>query len=433
MNQDLSNNSTELKRLERFGISLDSAKAHSVCFDRLRGQKWLAITSSALGHRAELHAAMCRYLTRAMVDARASGLGVLIAKGSAIEPWVVRAADLCSVPTIEIHCVKSKGNINDDDELAPNVLQIACERPAERDAVLIALADRVDCVYVRPRGKIYGAVVQRLALDDPGPVRVAVHGVGDSRKAAHALMKRGAVGWYIGSTFTEDVSAKQSLIETGSDRASLRVPTFVPSDWTESEDEWLVHCTRACNGPWPGQMTDQYRDELLLCDDPLAASLMRTPLETLRRILRTRRLIASSTASDSRWPVVCFSARPLSELLRQRSFRPHLHRWDYEPFGIAIRKSACVAAGFQPVIYGEPGDRNKLAKSDQFRFQATGKTFDWTTEHEWRYWGDVDLSAFSADDLRVFVPTGGDAARLSTRAIAANFPISIVDQCESHR
>jgi hypothetical protein len=80
-----------------------------------------------------------------------------------------------------------------------------------------------------------------------------------------------------------------------------------------------------------------------------------------------------------------------------------LKRWDYEPWGIAIRKSAAISTGVQQVIYGVATDRKQIRAADQFRFQAVGKTYDWTSEKEWRFEGDLRLDALDPSDLRVFV------------------------------
>jgi hypothetical protein len=144
-------------------------------------------------------------------------------------------------------------------------------------------------------------------------------------------------------------------------------------------------------------------------------------LDSLRRIVQKRRLIGSALASGRSWPVVCFSENSLSGLLSQRRYRPHLHRWDYEPYGIAIRKSAAISDGVQPVIYGSGNDRAKLPMAERYRFQAIGKTYDWTQEREWRCAGDVDLERFDPKDVRVFVRDQSEARWIGTR-----FSVSVV-------
>ena len=184
-----------------------------------------------------------------------------------------------------------------------------------------------------------------------------------------------------------------------------------------------MHCTRGCSGPWPGETERQYRDAMLLGNDESD----RGPLQALRRIIRSGRLIANSLASAKAWPVVCFSAAPLVPLLLSRCYRPHLKRWDYEPYGIAIRRSAAAAIAVTTVIYGDASDRSKIDDTDQFRFQAKGKTYDWTAEREWRACQDVDLRTLDPQDVRVFVATDADAASIrSTPAMQLDWEISVV-------
>uniref|UniRef100_UPI0035660155 hypothetical protein n=1 Tax=Stieleria sp. TaxID=2795976 RepID=UPI0035660155 len=79
-------------RLQRSEINADVKAAADV--DSLRGRTWLALTSSHLGTSTRLHAEVCRYISRSMIEARQAGHVLLVAAGSAIESWAVRAADL---------------------------------------------------------------------------------------------------------------------------------------------------------------------------------------------------------------------------------------------------------------------------------------------------------------------------------------------------
>ena len=194
-----------------------------------------------------------------------------------------------------------------------------------------------------------------------------------------------------------------------------KIQGIATSDWAATEGEWLIHCTRECSGPWPGQTERQHRDELLLGAAMMTSNQKRSALESLCRIVRKRRLVGSALASDRSWPVVCFSEQPLAGLLSQRRYRSHMHRWDYEPYGVAIRKSAAMAAGFQPVVYGSGKDRAKLSMSERYRFQSVGKTYDWTQEREWRCAGDVDLDQFDPKDVRLFVRDKSEAHQVGGR------------------
>jgi hypothetical protein len=149
----------------------------------------------------------------------------------------------------------------------------------------------------------------------------------------------------------------------------------------------------------------------------------RGPLDALIRIVRSGQLVAGATATSKTHPVVCFSALPLKELLQKRCFRPQLGRWDYEPYGIAIRLSVAKRLGIQPVIYGETKDRALLHAEDQFRFHPIGKTFDWREEREWRSSESVNLAAMNPDDIRVFAE---DLSIARLRLQDCRWPITLV-------
>ena len=349
---------------------------------QLGSRPWIAVVSSHLGHNPVLHRDVCRNLAQAMIQCRRRNGVLLVAEGSAIQPWAMRAAELFGVPVIQI--------VVGVDEAASDTLTLRIQTPDSvnllRDEAVVYLADRVDAVYVRCKGKIAQAVSARVKTRQDATTRVATTSL--PKCAAKELIQAGAIGWI----HIQHVQAQVQVQPLDHE------PTFA-DDWMHQDGEWLIHCTRACDGAWPGQTESQYRDELLLNAD----APVRPPLETLQRIIRSRRLIASAIASTKAYPVVCFSSVALADLLIARSYRPHLKRWDYEPWGIAIRKSAAISTGVQQVIYGVATDRKQIRAADQFRFQAVGKTYDWTSEKEWRFEGDLRLDALDPSDLRVFV------------------------------
>ena len=368
-------------------------------------QTLVAITSSHLGHSRALHRSVCQYLSRCLLEAKRQRATVVIAAGSAIAPWMERAAELFGVDVVWL-CL--------GDELVEGVStrqrwSVSGEASVNRDELLIAVADRVECLAARRGGKIEAAIMKRLARRPDASVRIAVHHETlekQMRSARERLMDHGAVGWYRATR--------------GSRRKKRVVTQRADNDWMRTTGQWLVHCTRAPAGPWPGQSMRQYRDGLLLGSDTDSDGDAGV-LAALARILRMRRLAASAITSRRAFPVVCFSQLALDALLDRRTFRPHLHRWDYEPYGIAIRKSAAVAAGIRPVIYVDTATPADLPSQDRYRIQAKGKTYDWSSECEWRHLGDVDLDRFAKNDVRVFVNSDSDADQLSTE-----FAISVV-------
>lgn len=371
--------------------------------EELFDQTWLAITSSHLGKSAGLHAEICRYLSRSMIDARERGFVVLVAVDSAIESWAKRAAELYRVPLLLVR-------VSDKPETPQKRMLQVTGHQLCRDRVVACLADRVDCVFARSGGKIEAALQSKLAKQSTPCVRIAVHQDAKLWKVSHALMSAGAVGLYCKKPSTQ---RQNIVLKRQSTRSEGMVSDNQDFDTWYSKGQWLIHCTRACNGPWPGQTQRQYQDELLLRGLRSPASTERSSLDSLLRILRTRRLVASALTSCRKQPVVCFSEQPLQTLLSRRSYRSHLHRWDYEPYGIAIQMSAALRAGAAKVIYGDPKDRKKLPAKDRFRFQARGTTYDWTEEKEWRFRGDVDLKQFNDNDVRVFVHAPDEIGEIS--------------------
>ena len=351
------------------------------------------MASSRLGHDHDLHRKVCRFVGLSLMECRRRHAILVVAVGSAIEPWATRAAELYHVDVLHVL-------VNDEFHRRECPLSLRVSIPSgdltlSRDETVIAMADRVDVVYARQAGTVSRCVEKRVADMHDGSTRVALTGL--PKCAGKNLVAKGAVGWI---TKVDPIHCK--------DTTASSIPA-TRSDWIYQNGQWLVHCTRACQGPWPGETENQYRDALLLGND----GTYRQPIDTLRRIVRSEKLIASAITTAKSWPVVCFSEAPLADLLLARCYRPHLKRWDYEPYGVAIRKEIAVTLGFQPVIYGQPVERKSIRKSDQYRFQAIGKTYDWTAEQEWRINQDVDLSHLAIDDVRIFVATQQESEEIA--------------------
>jgi hypothetical protein len=356
----------------------------------VRQRDSVAVVSSRLGHDFALHRQICRFLNHSLLDCRARGATLLVACGTAIEPWAVRAAELFQVSILRLAIGKRDPRAD---------YFVSSNAPAlSRDQLVIELADRVDAVHTRPGGKIEQALLARIARRQDGSTRVAVTGMRPAD--LDRLIAQGAIGWFIADAAKPSITAD-------------RPPLLRDDDaWTRTTGDWLIHCTRAPNGRWPEETERQYRDAVLIGGPHATGS--RGPLETLVRIIASGRLIAGSVATRQQHPVVCFSAVALTDLLDRRCFRPHLGRWDYEPYGVAIRLATAKAVGVQPVIYGTPSDRRCLASEAQYRFHPIGKTYDWRAEQEWRARESIDLRQLPAGAVRIFAaPTIESRARLA--------------------
>ncbi len=288
------------------------------------------------------------------------------------------------------------------------------------DRLLFAAADRIQILSCRAKGIV--SELLRLHLLDPDrnsvPVLMACDENGLFPEPAKDLPV-GWVPWIVQPTMlpadSNDASAnaqptRQSMLPTpnqgGSEGSGNRPLSNNP---LQNPDDWLLHWTRATAGPWPGESSEDFLDALILRTETVDHSA----ITTLLRILSEGFLRASAAGIRGSFPVVAFTAVPLQEFRQRRVFRKHRHRFDFEPWGIAIRKDRLLELGVKPVIYGDDEVWNSM-NSDERRFfqKATaGGATNNSDEFEWRAAGDVNLSQLSRPDVCVFVDSI-DAAQL---------------------
>jgi hypothetical protein len=289
--------------------------------------------------------------------------------------------------------------------------------PAQRDQQLINNADEVFVLAVRNKGNIHRLLSERLKVKPHGVNLVDLPDL-PVDAAREELLGLGATLWKPTS------ESCQPFIGSDVDEAVDQLPIVNFESYPKDlGDQFLIHTTRACPGPWPQQRSADYLDAIL---DVLQVG-HHTALMTLSRIIRQQLLIGSGRTIRDGFPVVSFTAVPLQELPELRCFRTHRSRWDFEPYGICIRRAALERCGVRPVCYGTDDLWQSLSVEDRPFFQlndpepAIGNpTLDWSTEREWRHVGNLDLAQFSPRDIFVFVPTFADA-----RFLQAHCPWSI--------
>lgn len=295
--------------------------------------------------------------------------------------------------------------------------------PPARDRLLVQLADLVCALHIRPGGHIEQLVGQRL-LDrsmPAGSVWIAVGRGLVEPPLRDRLIGLGAIAWHPerrtqDATGVPHLSAVPGfppggvpLCEAPAVPAAPPLPRQVP--WP-----YLTHTTRRCDGPWPGQSERDYLDDLLLA----RAAADHSALAALERIVRQRRIVASGRAIRGGAQVVSFTSAAPDELLQLRTFRVHRHRWDFQPYGICIRRDWLAGRGARPVYYGDQRLWQRLPPSERPFFQRRQSRGprrrppeNWTVEREWRHPGDVDLASLPANAARLFVPTDAEADRLA--------------------
>ena len=307
---------------------------------------------------------------------------------------------------------------------------LAGSTPVDLNRVAMELATEVFVAYVTPKGKTFRAAMERLNQPDdrfhlfvwiPNPDERRLNpALRKHMTAANHLMDHGAIGWYLQSNESEasDSGIPLACPTSGSDR-------WVSAWKPDPVDTFLYHHTRACPDAWPEQTDEEYWWRWLFRDAAdqnlvdVELQSVPDPLQTLLRIATQRRLRASGRLIPGSVPMICFSARPPDQSVAQRQFRRHLHRWDYEPFGLAIVKEKLVDLGTQAVHYWDPDHELQPPSiapewtQKRFSRHSSGPPLDWSTEREHRLAGDLDLERFSPEQLYLFVSDRQQALELA--------------------
>lgn len=341
-----------------------------------------------------------------------------------LEPWALKTALASSIADAPCGVVSLSPPVPSDRK-GTEVESLA--RFPARDRAIVALSDRLVALDVRVRGHLDHLL--RARLNDPSSPPTSVQlALGPGlvrRELADELMDLGAIGWYVFNTNSEpeDTSPYPWQQTDAPDYRSALVKSLEDlRDW-----RYLTHCTRRRRGPWPDESENDFLDNLILDREGADHSA----LATLWRIVRTSRLVATCEMVRGDTAVVSFTAVPLAEIHHLHTFRSHLGRWDFEPFGICIDRSWLEERGAKPVLYDDESGWESLAAEDRPFFQkkesksATGQVTDWTVEREWRHIGDVSLAEVPQDAAVLFVPSEADARQLAS---ISRWPVVIVGQ-----
>lgn len=291
-----------------------------------------------------------------------------------------------------------------------------------RDQILIAGSDILWVLRLRQGGHVEGLLKRLLASANGNPAGAVHLAVGRglvTRALAETLEGRGVcrANWTVPPVVSRtNVAAKPTTIPRGT-------TAILPASQIPGGD-FLTHCTRAADGPWPDQTEADYLDALILGREDADHS----SLATLGRIASNQLLIASAAAIRGSEPVVCFTSVPLAELNRLHTFRAHRRRWDFAPHGISINRKWLEDRGARPAIYGDAAMYEQLEPSQRPFFQRIrgGKRdqFAWLEEREWRHQGNLSLHELPRDAAFLFVPTQEQARWLESRS---RWPIVVIE------
>ena len=270
------------------------------------------------------------------------------------------------------------------------------------DRILFAAGNRLQVLRARTNGAIQALLSQHVQDRERCESIVMLASESSGEIPEIVINSTGCiVPWILKSdtTKTESVPIKTEKITTN-DRMSASDATLQISTPLTQPGEWLLHWTRSTVGPWPDQDEQEFDDELIL-----GCHLSdRSALATLLRIVNEAKLWASSEAIRGGHRVVSFTEVPLHEFRKRRTYRRHRRRYDFEPWGIAIRRDVLKSAGARPVIYGDEETWRQVWDQDQPFFQNIGTGEGWTQdEGEWRIRDHVRLKELPPSAVVVFV------------------------------
>ena len=349
----------------------------------LAGRRRVAIVSSRLSRRLDQETQWLSRLRSTLAALPLDSTQVLICEQAAGADMLTAGCDLFGLARLTLRIDRKPG-------------QRETGLP-QADLALFAMADEIRVLRCRPQGNV--ARLIQWHLQDPRrcniPLYVASECLSclsaDQQQRVHLLADPEDCGGHSVGRRLDAVTAK---------RVESTVFPPLPSDHPLAcPDQWLCHWTRPAAGPWPGESRQQYCASLLQNQSDRSAS------GTLLRILSERRLRASRLAIRGGHHVVSFTAVPLSEFRQRRVFRGHRHRYDFEPWGLAIRRSALSPCDLRPVCYGCDQTWKSLPAADQPWYQKATRDgiTDTVAEREWRVPEDVDLSLLHPTDAVVFV------------------------------
>jgi hypothetical protein len=186
-------------------------------------------------------------------------------------------------------------------------------------------------------------------------------------------------------------------------------PTNLDPEIMRWPDGWLIHWTRACHGPWPGETDADFYSDLVRSGDEYCRSALRS----LRRILDESRIRASAWRIGSGQAMVAFTALSPNDSLKLMRWRPRWSRWSFEPYGIAIRAELATQIGARLVRYVDEAEWKLLTDAEKPFAHRRGRNADvWPAECEWRIAGDLNLAPIAPEQIRILVRRPSECSEL---------------------
>ena len=367
----------------------------------------VSILSSRLPRRKDHVPWWFDALRTAAIRSADDGAALVSVPGTTSAPFLQRLCELFGLPCLPINLPEQKtmapdsvANWLETNSLPTKAITVSPQielpgfapdqaliRLPLQDRTLALCGTRLISLHTVTNGNCHQLLKHQLFSGKP-IMLPAVRGRKPAQQAVRSLIQKGAHRWIL-----EPLSAKPLV-------SGALLPAPVASDRTPVSHpaRWLCHWTRPHHGPWSDQCEHDYLDELLLAS-PTAD---RSAQASLIQIVHHQKIIAASLSAAC--SAVSWTAVPLTDFRKRRVFRPHKQHFDFEPWGIAVRRQWLVQNGCQPVRYiarssaASPGP----AWLEHPATSRDGK-IDWREEQEWRSSHAVDLSAAPSNHIIVFV------------------------------
>lgn len=235
------------------------------------------------------------------------------------------------------------------------------DMPIHRDRATVDTADIVIPISVRPKGNMEQLVNEAVVADKT-----------------------------VVSTFSTTYRSRTDKLKYEIVNHSLN------PELDKIDSKYLIHWTRSSNGAWPDECQIDYWRAVIYSEE-----YPRGGFDTLKHILTTESIIASSRHMPNKIASVSFSGLSPSKALKLMRWRARYREMSFEPYGIGIDRDYALKYGVAAVLYSNSGIQ-KQHDVDMWRRQSRGRKTDWSSEEEYRYRDDINLSKIPTDKLLAF-------------------------------
>ena len=367
----------------------------------------VSILSSRLPRRKDTVPWWFDALRTVAIRSATDGASLLCVPGATASDFMRRLCELLQLPSLKFRLPDRESmatesiaewlaiNSPESEEIAvsPRIELTDCAPAADLsslplpDRILAVCGTRLVGLHTTVNGNCQQLLHNQITTGKP-VMLVALRGRKNPASADRSLVAAGAIPWILEPLATPAQDESNS---------SNRTVTLKHGPLTHPS-EWLCHWTRPHRGPWSDQSENEYLDELLLRSE-LAD---RSALASLIRIVATQRIETTVLTLETK--AVSWTAVPLNEFRHRRIFRRHKQHFDFEPWGIAVRKEWLEQNGCRSVQYVV--DQGQESRGNSWLHQPArsrnGK-IDWREEKEWRSPNRVVLAAACPGDVVVFV------------------------------